>query len=52
MGHDSYTDYAVDGGYQFIGDGTHIVRCWASSITRMQNLVGSFNAGREPASNT
>jgi hypothetical protein len=25
LGHDGFTDYAVDGGYQFIGDGTHVV---------------------------
>src|SRR5665213_1861317 len=25
LGHDSYTDYALDGGYQYTGDGTHIV---------------------------
>jgi hypothetical protein len=45
MGHDSYTDYAVDGGYQYIGDGTHIVSLLGIFDHEAQNLVGSFNAG-------
>ena len=45
MGHDSYTDYAVDGGYQFIGDGTHVFSVLGSFDHENQNLVGSFNSG-------
>jgi hypothetical protein len=45
MGHDSYTDYAVDGGYQYIGDGTHVVTALGIFDHEVQNLVGSTNAG-------
>jgi hypothetical protein len=45
LGHDSYTDYAVDGGYQYIGDGTHIVTALGIFNHEQQNLVGTFNAG-------
>ena len=45
MGHDSYTDYAVDGGYQFIGDGTHVFSVLGIFDHENQNLVGSFNSG-------
>jgi hypothetical protein len=45
LGHDSYTDYAVDGGYQFIGDGTHIVSVLGIFDHEAENLVGSFNSG-------
>ena len=45
MGHDSYTDYAVDLGYQFVGDTTHVVTLDGIFDHENQNLVGSFNAG-------
>lgn len=45
MGRDSYTDYAVDGGYQYIGDGTHIVSLLGIFDHENQNLEGSFNSG-------
>ena len=45
LGHDSYTDYAIDGGYQYIGDGTHIVSLLGIFDHEHQNLSGTFNAG-------
>ena len=45
LGHDSYTDYAIDGGYQFIGDGTHVVSVLGIFNHEQQKLAGSFNAG-------
>ena len=45
MGHDSYTDYAIDGGYQYLGDGTNVVSLLGILDHEKQNLVGSFNAG-------
>jgi hypothetical protein len=46
LGHDSFTDYAVDGGYQFIGDGTHVVSLLGIFDHENQDLSGSFNAGK------
>jgi hypothetical protein len=45
MGRDSYTDYAVDGGYQYIGDGTHVFSALGIFDHEDQNLVGTFNGG-------
>jgi hypothetical protein len=45
LGHDRYTDYAIDAGYQFLGDGTHIVTAQAIFVHEDQALSGSFNAG-------
>ena len=45
QGKDNYTDYAVDGGYQYIGDGTHIVSLLGIYDYEKQNLNGSFNTG-------
>jgi hypothetical protein len=45
MGEDSYSDYAVDGGYQYIGDGTHIFTALGIFDHENMNLVGSTNAG-------
>jgi len=45
QGHDSYTDYAVDGGYQYIGDGTNIVSVLGIFDHETQNLVGSTSMG-------
>jgi hypothetical protein len=44
-GHDNYTDYALDGGYQFLGDGTNVVSAQAIYDHEHQTLSGSFNAG-------
>ena len=44
LGHDSYTDYAMDGGYQYTGDGTHIVSLLGIFDHEHQNLTGTFNA--------
>jgi hypothetical protein len=46
MGHDSYTDYAIDGGYQYVGDGTHVVSVLGIYDFENQNLAGSLNAGK------
>ncbi len=45
FGHDGYTDYAVDGGYQFLGDGTNVVSVQGIFNHERQDLTGSFNAG-------
>ncbi len=48
MGVDHYTDYAVDAGYQYLGDGTHIVTVEGIFTHEDQNLKGTtaaFNAG-------
>jgi hypothetical protein len=45
FGRDSYTDYAIDGSYQYIGDGKHIVTTDAIFVHEDQVLRGSFNAG-------
>jgi hypothetical protein len=45
FGHDSYTDYAADGGYQYTGDGTHIFTALGIFDHEHQDLKGSFNAG-------
>lgn len=45
QGQDSYTDYAIDGGYQYTGDGTHIVSLLGIMDWESQNLVGSYNTG-------
>ncbi len=37
-GADHYTDYAVDGSYQFLGDGTHIATVQAIYVHENQNL--------------
>jgi hypothetical protein len=45
QGHDSYTDYAVDAGYQYLGDGTHTVSVLGIFDHEQQHLDGSFNTG-------
>jgi hypothetical protein len=48
MGSDHYTDYAFDGSYQYLGDGTHIVTAQGIFTHEDQNLKGTagfFNAG-------
>jgi len=47
MGRDHYRDYAFDGSYQFLGDGTHIVTVQGIYTHEAQNLEGTtamFNA--------
>jgi hypothetical protein len=44
-GQDSYTDYAVDGGYQWIGDGTHIVSVLGIMTHEDTKLSSSFATG-------
>ena len=45
MGQNRYTDYAIDGGYQFLGDGTHTLTAYAIQAWESQNLIGAFNTG-------
>ncbi len=45
LGNDSYTDYAIDGGYQYIGDGSNIFTVLGIYNHEDQNLKGSYNAG-------
>jgi len=40
-----YTDYELDGGYQFLGDGTHIVTAYANFVHENQSLNAAFNTG-------
>lgn len=42
-GRDSYTDITIDGGYQFLGDGTHIGTVLANYTHEWQNIKGSSN---------
>ncbi|KAA5611403.1 cytochrome C [Rhodovastum atsumiense] len=44
-GHDSYTDWALDAGYQFIGTGEHIVSAYGIFIGESQDLAGATAAG-------
>jgi hypothetical protein len=47
LGRDHYTDYAVDAGYQWLGDGTHIFTIQSIFTHEDQNLEGTtanFNA--------
>lgn len=44
-GRDSYTDYAVDAGYQFIGDGEHTLAVLGIFDHEQQNLTGSTVSG-------
>lgn len=46
-GQDSYTDYALDGGYQFLGTGKHVFNVQGIFVHENQNLTASsaeFNA--------
>ena len=45
FGRDQYVDYGIDGGYQFLGDGTHTATVDAIFLHEYQNLKGSFNMG-------
>ena len=43
-GLDSYNDYAIDGGYQFLGTGKHIATVQGIFVHEQQNLKGSAAA--------
>jgi hypothetical protein len=45
FGRDSYTDVAIDGGYQFLGDGTHIATVDGIFTHEDQNLKASTALG-------
>jgi hypothetical protein len=45
QGQNRLTDYGFDAGYQYLGDGTHIVTGNALFIHENQHLQASFNAG-------
>jgi hypothetical protein len=45
LGRNQYTDYAIDAGYQFLGDQTHIFTADGIYTYENQNLQSSFNAG-------
>ena len=44
MGRDHFSDYAFDAGYQFLGDGTHIVTVQGIYTHEDQNLEGTATA--------
>jgi len=45
FGRDSYTDVAIDGGYQFLGDGKHTATIDAILTHEEQNLKASTGSG-------
>ena len=45
FGRDGYTDWAVDAGYQFLGDAVHVATIDGIFTHENQNLVGSTGAG-------
>ena len=47
LGRDHYRDYGVDAGYQFLGDGTHIVTVQGIYTYETQNLEGTANTFNE-----
>src|SRR5262249_48690476 len=47
LGRDHYRDYSVDAGYQFLGDGTHIVTVQGIYTYESQNLEGTTNTFNE-----
>ena len=51
FGRDSYTDVAIDGGYQFLGDGTHTATVDAILTHEDQNLQASTALGASTAPN-
>lgn len=50
-GQDSYTDYGIDGGYQFLGTGKHIVTVQGMFVHESQN-IGATVAANSPGSPT
>ena len=45
FGHNRYTDWGIDAGYQFLGDGTHIGTAYVLFVRENQDLTASFNQG-------
>ena len=45
LGHNGYSDFAIDAGYQFLGNRTHIFTAEGIYTNEQQHLNGSFNAG-------
>ena len=45
QGKNLYTDYALDAGYQYLGDGTNIGTAYMLLVHEDQDLKGSFNTG-------
>lgn len=45
FGQDSYTDVAIDGGYQFLGNGTHVATIDGIFTHEFQDLRGSTGMG-------
>jgi hypothetical protein len=45
QGQNQFTDVAIDGGYQFLGDGTNIATAYGIYTHEWQNLQGSTNMG-------
>jgi hypothetical protein len=45
LGHDSYTDYALDGDWQYLGTGKHIVTVQGIFDHEDADLTGSYRAG-------
>lgn len=45
FGRNNYADFAIDGGYQFLGDGTHIGTVYGIYVNEQQNLNGAFASG-------
>ncbi len=45
VGTDKYTDFMVDGSYQFLGDGTHTVTFLGSAMHEIQRLDASYSQG-------
>jgi hypothetical protein len=43
-GHDGYTDFGIDSGYQFFGDGTHTVSVYGIYVHENRTLNGSTTA--------
>jgi len=50
-GHDLYSDYAIDGGYDFLGSGTHIISVYAIFDHEDQHLGSSYSTGAAARAN-
>jgi hypothetical protein len=45
MGQNRFTDFGLDAGYQYLGDGTHIGTAYMLFMHENQDLQAAFNAG-------
>ena len=53
FGRNNYSDIAVDAGYQYLGDGTHVFSAYGIFVHEQQNLNGAYAAGgSDQASNS